>query len=459
VKWLFFGVTFCAKAVDKKGPCLVKQSDNKKHNWFTHKQEAHMYSSVIATRLRTKIAQFSGELSAGLGKVASRFVSEMIYGIQASQSVVLTKIARVLEENIEMKKTHERLCRNLGNDQLGQALLHNLLSISKKHIDKDTLLALDPSDLSKKYAEKMEYLCQVHDGSEGGVADGYPLMHVIGCEIDSKEIVPLYQRLYSYTAPEFKSENDEILKAVDMVRKHVGPRRGIWVIDRGADRAKLYQRLLERKARFIIRMVGNRHLLVGKRKRLAIDIASDCPTPYAEAIVKMEHGQEKRYTISFGFRKVKLPDCKQQLYMLVVKGFGKKPLMILTTEKLRRSYKVLYKILRSYLKRWSIEETIRFIKDSYDLEDVRVLRYRGLQNLMPLVLAVIYFSALVLDGSEKLKILVGHVLKAAKRVFGIPDFKYYALSDGLKKLFALHPGKPHFVRKKPPDPQLLLFEP
>ena len=215
---------------------------------------------------------------------------------------------------------------------------------------------------------------------------------------------------------------------------------------------------MQKEARFLVRMIGNRHLLVGKQKRLALDIAYHCPTPFATSIVKMEHDREKHYTISFGFRKVKLPGHKKQLYMLVVKGFGQVPLMLLTTEKLRRSYKVLFKMVRSYLRRWSIEETIRFIKTSYDLEDVRVLRYQGLQNLMPLVLAVIYFSAMVLDGKEKLKILAGHVLSVSKRVFGIPDFKYYALSDGLKKLFERHPGRPHRLRKGPPDPQLLLFE-
>ena len=388
-----------------------------------------------------------------------RFVSEMLYGIQASQSVVLTKVARTLEEKIALKKTHERLCRNLGHDQLEQTLLHNLLSISKKHIGKDTLLVLDPSDLSKKYAEKMEYLCKVHDGSDGCVADGYPLMHVVGCEVGSKEIVPLYQRLFSYTAPEFESENSEILKAIDMVGQHVGSRRGIWVIDRGADRIKLYEPLLERKARFLIRMVGNRHLIVGKnQKRLAIDIAENCTTPYAETIVKMDHGREKHYTISFGFRKVKLPGHKQQLYMLVVKGFGRKPMMLLTTEKLTRSRKMLFKMVRCYIRRWSIEETIRFIKTCYDLEDVRVLRYQGLQNLMPLVLAAIYFAAVVLDGKEKLRLLVEHVFSASKRLFGIPDFKYYSISDGLKKLFDRHPGRPHRARKRSPDPQLMLFD-
>ncbi len=324
-----------------------------------------MNSSLTATRLRAKIASFSGEVSAGLGKIAGRFVSEMLYGIPASQSVVLTKIARVFEETISLKKTHRRLSRNLGNIRLEQAVLHNVLSMAARHVQKDTLLVLDPSDLSKKYAEKMEHLCRVRDGSEGEVADGYPMIHVIGCELDSKQILPLYQRLYSYTAPDFTSENDEILKAIDAVMQHLG-KRGIWVIDRGADRIKLFTPLLQKK--------------------------------------------------------------------------------------------VLFKMVRSYLRRWSIEETIRFIKTSYDLEDVRVLRYQGLQNLMPLVLAVIYFSAMVLDGKEKLKILAGHVLSVSKRVFGIPDFKYYALSDGLKKLFERHPGRPHRLRRGPPAPQLLLFE-
>jgi hypothetical protein len=329
--------------------------------------------------------------------------------------------------------------------------------MAREHVQKDTLLVLDPSDLSKKYAEKMEYLCEVYDGSEGKVTEGYATIHVIGCELDSKQILPLYQRLYSYTAPDFTSENDEILKAVDAVRQHVG-NRGVWVLDRGADRIKLFKPLLERKARFVVRMIGDRHLLVGKQKRLALDIAVNCSTPFAVSITRMQHGHEKHYTLSFGYLKVKLVGHTQQLYLLVVKGFGKKPLMVVTTEKLRRSHKVLFKMLRSYLRRWSIEETIRFIKDSYDLEDVRVLRYRGLQNLMPLVLAVIYFSTMVLDGREKLNILAGHVLTAAKRVFGIPDFKYYALADGLKQIFDRHPGRPHRVRRGPPDPQLLLFK-
>ncbi len=38
--------------------------------------------------------------------------------------------------------------------------------------------------------------------------------------------------------------------------------------------------------------------------------------------------------------------------------------------------------------------------------------------------------------------MAGFVERAAKRPFGIPDFKYHAPADGLRALFAGHPGKP-----------------
>ena len=51
------------------------------------------YSRMVR-KMRAKIAGLSAELSNGPPKVARRLVREMVYGIQASQSVVLTKVAR-----------------------------------------------------------------------------------------------------------------------------------------------------------------------------------------------------------------------------------------------------------------------------------------------------------------------------------------------------------------------------
>jgi hypothetical protein len=45
-----------------------------------------------------------------------------------------------------------------------------------------------------------------------------------------------------------------------------------------------------------------------------------------------------------------------------------------------------------------------------------------------------YFAAVHLGDSIKLGVLAHHALKEAKRLFGIPDFRYYAMADGIKTL-------------------------
>jgi hypothetical protein len=48
---------------------------------------------------------------------------------------------------------------------------------------------------------------------------------------------------------------------------------------------------------------------------------------------------------------------------------------------------------------------------------------------MVLVTAAAYFAAVCLGLRMKLRVPAGHVLRASKRVFGIPDFRLYALAD------------------------------
>ena len=90
--------------------------------------------------------------------------------------------------------------------------------------------------------------------------------------------------------------------------------------------------------------------------------------------------------------------------------------------------------VESCLTRWKVEETIRFIKQSYDLENIRVLGYASIRNMAMLVFACFYFVAAWIGTKVKLEILASHVLLAAKRLFGIPDFRYYAISDGIKNV-------------------------
>ena len=160
-----------------------------------------MKASKVARRLRTRIGRFSGDVSKGLGVVAQRFVSEMVYGMQASQSVMLTEIGRALEEPIALRKTHERLSRNLQQRGLGAIVQDNVLALAAPRIARDTLLVLDPSDIAKKYARRMEFLARIRDGSAHDFASGYWTLHVVGTQVGSNRITPLYQHIVVFKGP------------------------------------------------------------------------------------------------------------------------------------------------------------------------------------------------------------------------------------------------------------------
>ena len=412
-----------------------------------------MNFSHLANKLRGKITRFSGILSQDLDKTAKRFVREAVYGIMASQSVMLTEIGRRLESHVSLKKIEERLSRQLIKYRIWGCIHQRILSLACNRVKDKTLLILDLSDVKKKYAEKMEYLAKVHDGSEDGeIVDGYWTNQVIATEVGSNEIIPLHMSLYSQKSPDFISENEEILAAMDQVGEAV-QNRGIWVIDRGADRDAIFEPLLKKNRNFIIRMVGTRDLIYRGEIVRSLWLAYSCKLPYQKSIMKIVDGEEVMFNLSFGHVKVQLPDMDTPLNMVVVRGLSTRPMMLLTTLEIRTGQKDVWFIVQAYLRRWGVEETIRFIKQTYDLENIRVLRYTRLQNMMALLLAVFYFAAVILDQNQKLTIMTGYILKSAKRVFGIPDFKYYALGDGLSNIFSRFPGQ---LKKQEeiPHPQL-----
>jgi len=417
-----------------------------------------MDSARIAQKLRAQILQFSGELSRGCPKVVSRLVREMIYGIQARQSVRLTEVSRALDEPIRIKKTVSRLSRQLGNPRLGTWLMSGLLRVVAERIKETTLLILDLSDVHKKYAKKMEHLGQVWDGSEKEKGWGYWTLNIIGAETNSAQILPLYGRLYSHRAPNFESENVELRTAIQTVSEQTR-KRGIWVMDRGGDRGYLYRYLLHENLSFLIRARSDRTVLTDKTESI-LEAASSCPVLFHEYVTKEVLGKEKLLRLEIGARRVWLPGHREKLHLVVVKGFGEEPLMLLTNLALKQSRRSIWHIVSAYMTRWRIEETIRFMKQSYQLEDVRLLSYERLQNLMALLTAVLYFTAVYLGIKMKLRVLSKHLVRAARRVFGVPDFRLYAIADGIKHILfnrsrgiGLWPRPP-----EPTPPQRLLFE-
>ena len=119
---------------------------------------------------------------------------------------------------------------------LEAALTAKLVQMTSTRMQQDTVLALDLSDIRKEYAQKMENLATVWNGSTGELHQGYWLLDVTAAEIQGSEIVPVCQKLFSVEAKEFRSENAEILTVVDQVNRHFEG-RGIWTIDCGASRS------------------------------------------------------------------------------------------------------------------------------------------------------------------------------------------------------------------------------
>jgi hypothetical protein len=71
-----------------------------------------------------------------------------------------------------------------------------------------------------------------------------------------------------------------------------------------------------------------------------------------------------------------------------------------------------------------------------------VLTYDRLRNLVVLVNAVAFLTAVVLGTRIKLDILATHLIRAAKRLFGFPDFRLYAIADSIGEVCARSPRTP-----------------
>jgi hypothetical protein len=413
------------------------------------------HHSKIAGKIKGQISRFGHKISGGHKRPIKKWMIQMLYGIQASKDVKLSNIARSLNEEIPLIKTENRLSRNLGRMDLTESINGKLVGEGGQRIGRETVIALDLSDLDKAYAEKMEYLAFVRDGSTGETrSKGYWLIDVLGADVEGEDLIPLYGELYSQEAKDFKSENRQILNAMDRVREGIG-QKGIWAIDRGGDRSKLLKGFLERKLRFVVRLVGDRDLILKDgQKKNALKIAWECHCPHQRELRIEKDGETKKKTICVGQIRVKLSFSEEALLLVVVKGWGEKPMMLLTNVAVKSNEVI--RILEIYLTRWKCEESYRFIKQAYNLEDVRVLSYTALRNMMVLVQAVFYFVSAELCKNLKLNILLKKLFEKAKRFFEIPEFRQYAIADGIYKiLFTSHTGIVSKFIKQPRTGQLL----
>lgn len=224
--------------------------------------------TIVVAKIKAQLSRFSGIISRGYAVPKRRLIKEVLYGIQATKDVKLSSISRSLNEVQSLMKTEDRLSRNLDDVDLTEGINHEICRLGGSKVLDDMVIALDPGDIRKKYAQKMEYLCGIRDGSENEVGNGYWLCKCVAADIEHRQVIPLYCEAYSQEAEGFLSENDQLFRVIETVGHSVGT-RGIWAMDRGGDRNKILDKFLDpsNPKRFVIRLTKKRDVVSSWKKK------------------------------------------------------------------------------------------------------------------------------------------------------------------------------------------------
>ena len=398
-----------------------------------------MNNSIIAWKARAQLDDFMVKMFHGFSKPKNKFIRDMVYGIQATGDTILTDIARAVDSEGRHRNVENRLSRNLQAGGLAQDLQDAVMDDAKRFIGSNTLVIVDPTDVCKPHSYKMEHLTLVRDASRSTKDSvvktrGYHGCMAVACRSGSRKTVPLALKLWSSNAAGHKGENEEVLDVLRAIDRATDG-RGIRVYDRGGDRPAFYDYFIEEGRDFIVRLKGRSVLSWGGMHEVR-DLAGQCTMRHSHHVTFDSHGKECNVPISFGAMPVRLPmHPEKELHMVVVEGFGQEPMMLLTSLPVDGSFKSQWRIVEAYLSRWRVEETIRFVKQSYGFENIRVMTYARIRNMASLVLASAYFTTAWIGRSIKREVLAEHLARLGKRLGEVPEFAAYAIADGLKRAF------------------------
>ena len=409
--------------------------------------------STLVSNLKRGILRFSEKISDGLTRPEFKFISQMIYGLLASQSCHLSKIGRALDEKISLKKTIDRLSRNLNEFTGGARLLHNYVCKVKKLFCDRTILIFDDSDITKPQSPKMEGIGTVRDGSTGQLGQGYHTLAVAALSPKRKQPIGIYTRVYSASEKDFVSADEETLKALRYVGKHF-KKKHIRAFDRGYDNNLYYNYLVDNNEKFVIRAKKNRNVF---HKGKTINILT------------LANKYKGKFSLRFKRKNGKLADCKvsivpimlptrpnEQLNLVICRGIGNDPLMLITNLQSNDSHLALT-ITKVYLMRWRIEEYYGFKKQQFDFEDFRVRSLNSIRNLdLLLTIAIGYIGMISENPNDRATAI--ELVAISKRIYKAPKFLFYAIADGLFTVFSrCKQGINNLLKKREKSKQLRFF--
>jgi hypothetical protein len=415
--------------------------------------------------IKEDLARYTRKLAAGYGKVRKRFIGEMLTGIVKSGRCLLSEIARAIHPRHSRVSVHgeeKRLSNELKSERWGPGELgQNYQQVVKQTmvLDTETVIALDLFDVNKDGSHVFEHMTRVYDGSGKEAVDGFWAIAIEAIR-GKGEHLPLYMHLFSDKVKGFLSQFTEITKAVESVLADFG-RVGLWVMDRGFDSLQNFLYFQGETLSFLIRGCHDRVVerTVGVPEKL-LTIVQSMPLRGVDSFFKYytlstsRRGRQKwqrreakvRYdffpiVVVAGSDEEPAQRRRVKLWVIVTEGVGKagERAFFFTNIPLETLAEA-HHLLKQYARRWSVEEAIRFVKQAFQLEEVRVQNYRGLQRMMTFcMLAYTFLSWVIKRWSQRRKKLFWWLHELTPRRAGEkpPPFVHYRMLLAIQKVLAL----------------------
>lgn len=294
----------------------------------------------------------------GLTKPQQKAVTEMMRGLFTAKAPILTHLAQY--KDISVKKQAEKYSHHLKYIDITKAVEASAFRKAKRELRRDTIIAYDLTDISKEYAEKMEKLRRVFDGSKRKVTQGFQL-HGVGMNN-----ILLNLQVHDDNVHTLPQVRKQIMEA--LVPQLEG--KGIWVFDRGNDSKGFYRDLRQvLNVRFIARVKEDRYVVV-KETGEYLPVKDIAPGVYQ---VLLLDGHNRHIDETIG-----------ELTLVIHEHLEEKEPIRLLTNLVWKNYGTK-KIVTMYLERWGVENIFRRAKTKFELEKIRVLSWKKFVTLVALI--------------------------------------------------------------------------